>query len=74
LFILANLLAGHGCMLQSTVSKAAPMQALPPFCGVGSMHSLLLLSRPPSQVKEQLSNSAHWLHPPSEMLTFIFFQ
>jgi hypothetical protein len=47
------------------VSMASPSHSLPPLLGTGLVHKRLRLNRPPSQVKEQDSNSAHSLQPPS---------
>ena len=57
--------SGQGCVLQSNVSMNFPTQSFPPFCGNGLMQNRLRLSKPPSQLSEQVSNSTHSLQPPS---------
>jgi hypothetical protein len=57
--------SGQACVLQSKVSIYFPTQSFPPFCGKGLMQNRLRLNKPPSQLKEQLSNSTHSLQPPS---------
>ena len=50
--------------LQSAISKASPLQCLPPF--KGGVHSRLLLLQPPPQV---LLHSPHWLQLDQEPST-----
>ena len=52
-------------LLQPTVSTFNPSQSLPPFSGVGLLHSRDLVWKPPPHVAEQELNSDHSLKPPS---------
>ena len=63
--MIKKLIPRQKSFLQPTVSTFNPSQSLPPFSGVGLLHSRDLVWKPPPHVAEQELNSDHSLKPPS---------
>lgn len=63
------LLMGHFCLLHTSLSIESPIHFRPPYCGVGLLHSLSRLFKPPSHVAEQVAQGDHGPQPPSAVWT-----